>query len=257
MKIKKIILPVLLTALYLFNCASRGEVKKFKNDIIQIQRQLNSIENAVETKLSAMDQSLGETNLQLKEELDFLRQIRAEINTKIASLEEKVQIVDSKLADAGVSGDRRRANIQRSPSITAKEEEKPSIDDNINAEQIFNNARVDYTKENYTLAIEGFKEFLRKYPQNEYVGEAQFWLADCYYNQGKFLEAITEFEKVLKDHSTSPKVPASMLKLGLSYIKLNEYSNARTYLNEVIRKHPNSQEARVAQDQLDSLPGNK
>ncbi|MFC1724863.1 tol-pal system protein YbgF [candidate division KSB1 bacterium] len=253
MKIRIIILSVFLAGAYLFSCATRGEVRKFKNDMIQIQRQLNSIENTIESRLSNVDATLNESQEQLKEELEFLRQIRAEINTKINALEEKIQIVDSKLVDAGFGGDRKRVTIQRSPAIAAVE--KPSEEGGADAEKIFNNSRIDYSKGNYSLAIQGFKELLRNYPGNELAGEAQYLLGDCFYLQGKYLEAITEFEKVLREHSDSQKVPASLLRLGLSYMELREYSNVRTYLNELIRKHPDSQEAKIAREKLDSLPG--
>ena len=221
--------------------------------MIQIQRQLNSIENIIETRLTNVDASLNESKEQLKEELEFLRQIRAEINTKINALEEKIQIVDSKLMDAGIGGDRKRVTIQRSPALATPE--KPAEEGGADAENIFNNSRIDYSKGNYSLAVQGFKELLSKYPRNELAGEAQYLLGDCYYLQGKYLESITEFEKVLREQSDSQKVPAALLRLGLSYIELREYSNVITYLNELIRKHPDSMEAKIAQEKLDSLPG--
>ena len=257
MKLRICFLSIFVVGISFLNCATRGEVRRFKNDIIQIQRQLNSIENTIETRLSSLDKAINEEKQQLEEELDFLRQIRAELNTKISALEEKIQIVDSKLMDAGLAGERRRINVQRSPSIGQPPAQQQTIEDGINAEKYFNNARIDYSKGNYSLAIEGFKEFIRRYPENELVGEAQFWLGDCYFSQGKYLEAINEFEKVLKDHQDSQKVPAALLKLGRSYLNLREYSNVRTYLNELIRKYPESQEARLAQETLDSLPGRR
>jgi len=253
MKPKYSTLIFLVFGVYFLSCATRGEIRKFKNDVIQIQRQLNSIENTMETRLSSVDEALVDTRKHLDEQIEFLRQIRAELNTKIYALEEKIQIVDSKLMDAGLSGEGKKVTIRKSPAISQQKSWDETYD-NKNAEEIYNNARIDYSKGNYTMAAEGFEEFIRRYSDNKLAGEAQYWLGDCYFAQGKYLEAIGEFEKVLKNHPESQKVPDALLKLGESYLELREYSNVKTYLNELIRKYPDSQEAKVAEEKLDTLP---
>src|SRR2546422_8590803 len=41
-------------------------------------------------------------------------------------------------------------------------------------------AYIDFSKGSYSLAIAGFREFLRRYPDHELAGSAQYWIGEAY-----------------------------------------------------------------------------
>jgi len=105
----------------------------------------------------------------------------------------------------------------------------------------------------YELAREKFKEFLSKYPKSDNADNAQFWVGEIYYREKWYAEAIMEYQKVIENYPDGNKVPASLLKQGLSFSNLGEETNARTFLEEVIKKYPSSNEAKIARDKLETF----
>jgi tol-pal system protein YbgF len=117
-------------------------------------------------------------------------------------------------------------------------------------DEVYKAALNDYTKGNYDLAINGFKTYMQLFPKTSLVSNAQYWLGESYYSQGKYPEAIREFEAVTKDHPGSNKVPSAMLKQGYAYLELRETSRGTAVLRELMKRFENSREARLAQERL-------
>jgi tol-pal system protein YbgF len=120
-------------------------------------------------------------------------------------------------------------------------------------EEVYKKALSDYTKGNYDLAISGFRSYLNFFPKTTLVPNAQYWLAESYYSQRKFVDAIREFDKLVKEHQESSRVPSAMLKQGYAYLELKETGQGQAVLRELVAKFPKSREARLAQDSLDRL----
>ncbi len=47
-------------------------------------------------------------------------------------------------------------------------------------QDIYQAAYIDFSKGSYSLAIAGFREFLRRYPDHELAGSAQYWIGEAY-----------------------------------------------------------------------------
>ena len=105
----------------------------------------------------------------------------------------------------------------------------------------------------YDLAIAAFKTFVQTYPQGRFVDNAQYWLGEANYVQRHFKVALSEFDKVVKNHPNSPKRADALLKMGYTYQELGQNDKARMSLNEVVLKYPNSTAARLAQKRLQDL----
>lgn len=121
-------------------------------------------------------------------------------------------------------------------------------------EQLYKDALTDYTKGNYDLAIQGFRTYLTYYPKTTLVPNAQYWLAESYYAKGKpegYIDAIREFDKLIKSYPESTRVPSAMLKQGYAYLELGETAQGQGVLRELVAKYPRSREARLAQDTLE------
>lgn len=108
----------------------------------------------------------------------------------------------------------------------------------------------DGDKENARIQ---FENFINKYPKSENADNARFWIADSYYAEKWFEKAILEYQKVLEDYPDSNKLAAARLKQGYAFAELGEHANARLILKELIKKHPESNEAKYAQEKLKNL----
>ncbi len=120
------------------------------------------------------------------------------------------------------------------------------------ARKLYDQAYLDYQRGNYSLAVLGFREYLRRNPSTDLSDNAQFWIGECFYAQRDFTSAVQEFQKVVDQYPRGNKVPAALLKIGYSYLQLGDKASARRYLKAVIDQYPNADEADTARNKLRS-----
>lgn len=98
-----------------------------------------------------------------------------------------------------------------------------------------------------------FNEFLEKHPEHSLVPNVIYWVGETLYNQKKHAESILTFKKVYNKFPKDPKALAAILKVGYAYSRKGNIFNAKFYLNNLIKRAPQSKEANLAKKRLDSL----
>ena len=96
-------------------------------------------------------------------------------------------------------------------------------------------------------------DFIARYPNSTNADKAHFWLAETHYVNRNVTAALKEFQTVLKDYPKSSKVPGALLKIGYIQDDAKDPRAARATLQELIRRFPQSGEARLAQSRLDQM----
>lgn len=104
----------------------------------------------------------------------------------------------------------------------------------------------DYASGRYNQSIEGFETFLNHFPSNNYAGNAQFWLGECYYKLGQYARSVQEFQKVADNYPLSGKAPDALLRMAPALRQLNQYEKARQVLQTLQQRYPDSAAARKA-----------
>ncbi len=105
----------------------------------------------------------------------------------------------------------------------------------------------NYANGRYAAAILGFEAFLQNFPNNSYVSNAQFWMADCYLKQQQLPTAIAEFDKVIQLYPRAAKAPDALLKIATAQLQLDNPDQARETLEILYRRHPKSTAAQKAE----------
>jgi tol-pal system protein YbgF len=106
---------------------------------------------------------------------------------------------------------------------------------------------------NYDQALIGFNNYLQTYPQGRYRPNAYYWLGEVYLIKNQPQQAQQAFGTVVKEYADNPKAGDALLKLGYSYAALGDNAQAKTTLNEVVQKYPNSAISNLAQTRLAEL----
>jgi tol-pal system protein YbgF len=120
-------------------------------------------------------------------------------------------------------------------------------------QRTYDSAYSDYTAGQYALAVEGFRTFLKYFPRDMRAAEAQLNIGNSLYNDGKFREAQTEYQRVISDYAKSSSVPAAYYKLGLTYNQLKQPDLARKAFETIVKDYETSTEATFAQQALRKL----
>jgi tol-pal system protein YbgF len=128
-------------------------------------------------------------------------------------------------------------------------------------------AYIDFSKGSYPLAIMGFREFLRRYPEHALGGNAQYWIGEAQLgvarsqtNAGQadratpaLEQAVQEFRKVVANYPRSAKAPAALYKEALTLIELKQPTVAQARLQYLVDNFPQAAEASLAREQLGTL----
>jgi tol-pal system protein YbgF len=134
-------------------------------------------------------------------------------------------------------------------------------------QDIYQAAYLDFSKGSYALAIAGFREFLRRFPDQPLAGAAQYWIGEAQFalargfaNAGQAPQAtealelaVQEFRKVLANYPRSDKAPASLYKEALVLLELKQNDAAQQRLQYLVETFPQSEESSLARERLAAL----
>jgi tol-pal system protein YbgF len=95
----------------------------------------------------------------------------------------------------------------------------------------------------YGPATDTFRDFLRKYPSDRLVAEAQYWLGESLYQRQQYRDAAESFLAVSTKFEGTPRAPDALLRLGQSLAALGEKEAACASFGEVLRKYPRASAA--------------
>ncbi len=104
----------------------------------------------------------------------------------------------------------------------------------------YSSAYDEYARGAYAIAETRFEAFLNRYPQHPLAVDAQFFLAESQYQQGRFRDAAELYLSTYTDHPQSPRGAQSLLKLGMSLQNVGERDAACATYAELIDKFPSA-----------------
>lgn len=121
-------------------------------------------------------------------------------------------------------------------------------------EKLYYEAAFDLIKaKDFDKASQAFTAFLRKYPNSQYAGNAQYWLGEVNLAKGDLQGAGQAFARVSASYPSHAKVPDSLYKLADVEQRLGNKDKAKGILQQVIAQFPGSSAAQLAQRDLQRL----
>ena len=138
----------------------------------------------------------------------------------------------------------------------------------LSPEQVYQTAYLDFSKGNYSLAVSGFREFVRRFPDLDLADNAQYWIGESYFSMARsssaqgqaeranqaLEQAVQEFRKVPLNYPRGDKVPTAIYKEGLALMELKQIRAAQARLQYLLDNFPQSEEAPLARERLPPLP---
>lgn len=222
---------VLLFSLSFSGCiATSREYVDLKDEIYQLQLKLNEVQK---------------NQADLSAKMDTLTVSMDALNAELVETQNSMSLLGQRLEDVESNLTRRINNVSDTGSSSSASP-APS--------KVYQLAYSDFSRGKYELAMVGFKSYLEEYPNGELSDQAQYYLGECYYSQGKWQEASDEFELVEKKYNNPRSVPAARLKRALSLEQLDKKEEAKKVLEDLIKDFPNSPESYTAKDKLKGLP---
>ncbi len=105
----------------------------------------------------------------------------------------------------------------------------------------------------YADAKAGLQKFVASGPADDYLDNAYFWLGECAYGEGRYDDALGLFQKVVSEYADGNKVPDAMLKVALSYERLQQLDRTKEVLAQLAATYPSTDAARRATERMRAL----
>lgn len=208
-----------------------------QKQVADIQLLINNLATTVNTVREKLDDNTVRVS-QLTQELPAMRSglsmLAEQLNTLVGLLQPPASGSD---ASAGAGGSPSGGGL-----AAVKIPESPTY--------IFDNAKADYISNRLDSAIDGFKEYLEKFPTATNASEAQFWIGQSYYQKGLFKDALTAYGKLISSYKGAPEVPDAYYQQGLCYLDLGQRAEARKTFELIVKQFPNSTQALLAAQKL-------
>jgi tol-pal system protein YbgF len=239
----------LIFLLLLPGCASRWQMEGLRKQVDSLER----------SNLRLEDRAAQLDSL-LRAQTEMTNRLGADLSSTLGGMDERMGIVESKLEDLGhrfpelyQKIDLVKQQVAKKDTAGISDTTKTVID--VDPKQLYDAAYLDLTKGEYDLAITGFSNYLKYFPETELSDDAQYWLGECYYAKKNYTKAAIGFHEVLENYSTGDKVPSALYKLGLSLLELKSVGQANKYFQELVDKYPHTQEAKLAKEKLEKPKG--
>jgi len=251
-KFVALILPLLL----LFFGAKKKEYELIIDEIKNLTARISAVEKRLDTNYSDVLQIYQSVKLisehlqQIQKDLLEMKEYTDSNTTRITSIEEKFSQIQSMLSN--ITQYLQRIPLPEQP-VPSPPQEQPQPTSEASPLQIYYTAYSDYIKGNYSLAIAGFRDFYEKNKNSPMADNALYWIGECYYSQGKYEDAIREFDNLINNYPKADNILAAYLKKGYALIELRRYLEAKSVLKELIQKAPLSEEAKLAEQKLKTL----
>ncbi|VVO92233.1 MULTISPECIES: tol-pal system protein YbgF [Pseudomonas] len=121
-------------------------------------------------------------------------------------------------------------------------------------EKLYYDAAFDLIKaKDFDKASQAFAAFLRKYPNSQYAGNAQYWLGEVNLAKGDLQGAGQAFAKVSQLYPKHAKVPDSLYKLADVERRLGHTDRVKGILQQVVSQFPGTSAAQLAQRDLQKM----
>ena len=134
-------------------------------------------------------------------------------------------------------------------------------------QDLYQASYIDFSKGSYVRAIDGFREFLRRYPEHPQAHNAQYWIGESYaaiaqqhVNAGQtdraneaLQRAVQEFRKVIANYPRGDRAPTALYKEALALMELKQPALAQARLQYLVDNFPQAEEVPLARERLAAL----
>jgi outer membrane protein assembly factor BamD len=112
-----------------------------------------------------------------------------------------------------------------------------------------------YKYVNYQAAIDAFQEVIDNYPYSDYAVMAELAIADAYYDDGRYEEALSYYQDFPELHPNHERVPYTLLRAAMCHYKRARSPNrdqrptreALKYLDKLMSTYPYTPESEQAE----------
>lgn len=233
----------------------KSEVKSTRAQIESLQKSVDDLNLAQGGSTSKMKADLTLMLTQLESQITRLHAEIDETQFRLTQLSAKIEKLDQKKYVVGGPGAPGQPGVPAgtpgtptAPGGQASGGEQMRVVEGLDLEALFNQARDDYIRGKYDLALQGFKNVYEKDAGGTWRELAMFWLGETLLKQDKTDKALEAYGRVTKEFPRGTKTCSSRFKIGLIHHQKKDKSKRDEEWTQLISECPSTNEAQRAQE---------
>ncbi|MRR14080.1 tol-pal system protein YbgF [archaeon] len=219
---------ILIVCAFLAGCATQQDLNAVKWETEALKTRVAKAEDKLKEKERLTEQGLGQ---------------QAELIAKYNELKEQLSSLSGGIEELKAS------------SRGIKEERLASMEKDIREMKALLEASKQPAKSHFETGLEKFragrfpeamadmKSYLASHPDPSLVDDAHFWIGESLYAQGKYEDAVIQYDTVSKKFPKGDKVPDALLKQGMSFYQMEDSETGNLVLERLVHGYPNSDAA--------------
>ena len=227
------------------------QVEDLKTELVLLQRTTQSMQDT-------FNKTMGELNTLITQMSDNISNIRraqqsvstssGDVASQVTSMGERLTATNERMGRLSEQFAQLKKLIEDIPNQPTLRQITPG-----NAEQLFAAAYSDFSRGNYPLALQEFKDYVETYPGSEMADNAQYWIGEIFYAQKKLPEAVAAFEKVKIVNPSGDKTAPALYKRGMVLIDMGQREEAIIQLLALFKDYPKTKEGELAYQKLQEI----
>ncbi|MBI3280618.1 MAG: outer membrane protein assembly factor BamD [Acidobacteria bacterium] len=258
----------------------KKEVMALQRDVADLQEQVRTLQRTLDEKTTALQVLVQQTlessnrantsatvieraiNERLGEQAKNLNAPVANLSAKVEQMSTDFQAVREGIADLTARmGKMQQQIVDLANTVKVMQSPPPPPGGTtstgppagLSSKQLYDNAIRDRNAGNLDLAMQGFNEYLKYFGDTELAPNAQFYIAQIYYDRNDFDNALQSFDVVLEKYPENNKTPDAHYMKGMTLLKMTRRTDAAKEFLTVIQKFPQSEVAAKARAQRRAL----
>lgn len=232
--------------------------------IDQLSTTLKAINARMDDQVAQNRKSFADQKLAVDQFGSDLRVVRERIDentVRISSLSQEIEALRLAIPqtpmtaappDAGAGATAPPASPD-APANPAPAAPTTALAPGMTPQRLYNTSLADFTAGQWVLCIEGFKNYLSNFPRTDLSDDAQWYVGECYQQDGKFAEAIDAYNKVIANYPKGDRVPDAYYKRGIALSAMGQTDRAKDSFEQLMKLYPDHDMSRMAKQQLDRL----
>ena len=231
---------------------------------VNVEKELKRLNAKIDRANVRLD-SLETKNRETIPELKMIIQNNTQSQTHLDSLNENIMILLKKLDDKiSILENKTTYFENKLLTLTNSYREMTNLKSNSKVRDVvekltpelyidkYNESLRHIQNGDFDFAVVGLTMLIRDDPQNRLADNSQYWLGECYYSKMKYTRAISEFKNVFNFPGTD-KDDDAQLKIGMSYLAMNNIVDAKIQFQKLLDVYPDSEYAISARDHLEQI----
>jgi tol-pal system protein YbgF len=238
-----------LAVLGLNACATKSDIRTLQTDMLRMQAHQDSVLQEIQRQNRLLLDSIRQTMVLTVDArgttANQLRQFDQSLN-RFGELVGQIMGTLNRI-------EQRLTTLEQRPAAAAGGAGAPPGGGT--AEEYYGTGMQMLAAGSYATARMAFEQLLQEFPEHERAPDAQFQIGQVLYHQEQWTEAYAALEQVAERWPDAPRAAAALFRAGAIAEERRDFPRARTYYDRVRQAYPRSDEARQAQQRLQSLPG--